>query len=332
MNTLSHCPSTLASGYSSYSPAAIKMLFDGKAVSHILPFDGPSSEDREARKAISNQGRISLSGVQPKFSLKMGNDNALHYTSDGEQGQYILKPAPTSYHIFERQYCAANEHLTMQIASQVYGIETAPNAMIFFKNGEPAYITKRFDIDGENKLPQEDFASLLGLTKVNGGSDYKYANSSYEECASVIYKYVKAAKIDVLRFFQLVIYNFITLNDDAHLKNFSLIYRNGEYRLTPAYDLMNTSIHLAEPRLFALDKGLFKEGMKMTDTHTVDRKDFEEFGKRIGLPQRVVGKQLDFFAEEHTKAKELIAASFLPENLQFIYWEGMKQRRTMLKL
>ena len=108
---------------------------------------------------------------------------------------------------------------------------------------------------------QEDFASLMGYTKANGGSDYKYCNASYEECAEVISRYVKASRIDLLRFFRLVLFNFIILNDDAHLKNFSLINQGNEYRLSPAYDLINTSLHLYNPRIFALDKGLFREGM-----------------------------------------------------------------------
>ena len=152
MTPFVRCPSTLATGYSSYSPTAIKTLFDGVSVSPVLTFDGPSSEEREAKEAIRNQGRISLSGVQPKFSMVIGENNKLRYTREGEQGHYILKPAPTSYHIFEKSYCAANEHLTMQIASQVYGIETAPCAMIFFKNGEPAYLTRRFDLDRTRRL------------------------------------------------------------------------------------------------------------------------------------------------------------------------------------
>jgi serine/threonine-protein kinase HipA len=100
MTPFVRCPSTLATGYSSYSPTAIKTLFDGVSVSPVLTFDGPSSEEREAKEAIRNQGRISLSGVQPKFSMVIGENNKLRYTREGEQGHYILKPAPTSYHIF----------------------------------------------------------------------------------------------------------------------------------------------------------------------------------------------------------------------------------------
>ena len=94
--------------------------------------------------------------------------------------------------------------------------------------------------------------------------------------------------MDILRLFQLVVFNFIYMNDDAHLKNFSLINRAGEYRLAPAYDLINTSLHIQTPRLFALEKGLFKEGMQFSDVRTIERKDFEEFGRRIGLPASLV--------------------------------------------
>lgn len=75
----------------------------------------------------------------------------------------------------------------------------------------------------------------------------------------MIRQYVKASLVDKRRYYKLILFNFVTLNDDAHLKNFSLIERNGEYRLSPAYDLVNTSLQLREPRIFALDKGLFKE-------------------------------------------------------------------------
>ena len=182
-----------------------------------------------------------------------------------------------------------------------------------------------------SKYQQEDLASLGGLTKVNGGSDYKYSNLSYEECAELIRKYTKAAPVEVLKFFRIVVYNYLILNDDAHLKNFSLINRgNREYHLTPAYDLINTSLHLYEPRIFALDKGLFREGMQLSDTQSISRKDFEEFGRRIGLSERIVERELDFFAAEHPLAQELIRRSFLSEKLQRYYWQSYNYRRTTL--
>lgn len=331
MKEIHVCPSTLAEGYETYSPTARKKMFDGKEVSHYVDAPSPSEDSAEAKEAIRSVGRISLSGVQPKFAMVVDTESLyLRYAREGEQGTHILKPRPNGYHILNKEYCAANEHLTMQIASQVYGIETAANALCFFKNDEAAYITRRFDIHSNGKYQQEDFASLLGYTKAHGGSDYKYCNASYEECAEVIRRYVKAALIDVARFFRLVVFNFITLNDDAHLKNFSLIDRDEEYRLSPAYDLINTSLHLVEPRIFALDKGLFREGMKLSDTHQVSRTDFEEFGRRIGLPERVVKRELDAFAKENQMIKVLVEHSFLSDILKRQYWLSVDYRRKML--
>ncbi len=332
MEELKYCPSTLKEGFSTYSPEACRKLFGGKQVSHILDFDSPNNNSADSTDYAEHIGRISLSGVQPKGALVL-RDGSLRKPKEGERGEYILKPAPESYALLERKYCPANEHLTMQMAAQAYGIETAANALCFFRNGEAAYITKRFDVapDG-SKYSQEDFASLAGLTKANGGTNYKYGVLSYEDCADIIRRYVRAAQVDLLRFFRVVLFNYITLNDDAHLKNFSLIDRgNGDYRLAPAYDLINTSLHLRTPQIFALEKGLFKEGMKMTDIHTVDRNDFEEFGRRIGLPDRMVKREISTFAEESPIALGLIERSFLSEELKKSYRQSYQYRCFTLK-
>ncbi|MDO4185771.1 MAG: HipA domain-containing protein [Bacteroidales bacterium] len=327
------CPSTLQEGFSSYSPAARKLLFDGKDVSPILDFDSPNNDNADNAAYLKNVGRISLSGVQPKASLVLDNEGHLVKPAEGERGTYILKPAPSSYALLDRKYCPANEHLTMQLASQVYHIETAANAICFFRDDEAAYICRRFDVSPVGqKYSQEDFASLAGLTNANGGSGYKYSNLSYEECADIIRKYVKAAPVEILKFFRIVVFNYLTLNDDAHLKNFSLINRgDGEYHLAPAYDLINTSLHLSMNRIFALDKGLFKEGMQLSDTRTVDRKDFDEFGRRIGLSARLVKRELNSFATEHPLAKYLIGHSFLSESLKRSYWLSYNYRRATLE-
>ncbi len=331
MEELNICPSTLADGFNTYSPAALKLLFDGNLVSHILPFNSPNNEGKDHEEYARHVGRVSLSGVQPKAGLIV-KDHQLVRPSDQERSRYILKPAPSSYALLERKDCPANEHLSMQIASQVYHIETAPNALCFFSDHEAAYITRRFDVASDgSKYQQEDLASLAGLTKANGGSDYKYSNLSYEECAEIIGKYTTAPAIEILKFFRIVVFNYLILNDDAHLKNFSLINRgDGEYHLAPAYDLINTSLHLYEPRIFALDKGLFREGMQLSDTRTVNRGDFEEFGRRLGLATRLVKRELDNFALEQPLAKELVRKSFLSEKLKRYYWQSYNFRRTTL--
>ena len=155
----------------------------------------------------------------------------------------------------------ANEHLTMQIASQVYNIPTAANGLCFFQNDEPAYITRRFDIaPNGRKFRKEDFASLAGISKGNKGPNYKYDVLSYEEMADIIKQYVSASSVEVLKFFRLVIFNFLFSNGDAHAKNFSLLETpSGDFILAPAYDLLTTRLHIFDDHVFALQRGLFKE-------------------------------------------------------------------------
>lgn len=324
------CPSLLTEGFDTYSPAAQRQLFGGTKVSHILDFSSPSNAGTDAANAIKNTGRLSLSGAQSKFGLVL-DDGRLRYSHDGEQSTYILKPRPVGYQIINHDYCAANENVTMQMASQIYGIETAANGLCFFKDGQQAYITRRFDVHPQGKYQQEDFASLMGLTKADGGSDYKYNNGSYEECAELIKRYVKSAAVDLLRFFRVILFNFITLNDDAHLKNFSLVNNGKEYHLSPAYDLINTSLQIYEPRIFALDKGLFKEGMYLTDTHQVSYMDFVEFGRRIGLPEKLVIKEILRFTKPNEAADILIKHSFLSSDLKKSYLSSYHYRQFMIR-
>ena len=331
MIAIDRCPSLLIEGHDTYSRNALRDLFNGKSVSHILGFPSPTSENSTTYTSVKNAGRLSLSGAQSKFGLILDADNQLQYAPKATQSTYILKPRPIGYHLINHDYCAANENLTMQMASQVFGIETAYNGLCFFDDGQPAYITRRFDIHENGKYAQEDFASLMGFSKDNGGSDFKYNQGSYEECGEVIQKYVNAAMVDMLRFFRVVLYNFITLNDDAHLKNFSLIKRGKEYRLSPAYDLINTSLQIYEPRLFALEKGLFKEGMHLSDTRHITYKDFAELGRRIGLPERMYLQELIKFSTPNQAADQLIGRSFLSQELKKSYMQSMHYRQFMIR-
>ena len=109
-----------------------------------------------------------------------------------------------------------------------------------------------------------------------------------------------------------------------------MINTGHEYRLTPAYDLINTSLHLVNHRIFALDKGLFKEGMQLSDVRQVCRKDFEEFGRRTGLNDKTVQRELDFFAAIHSEAEQVISRSYLSEELKEQYRSSLDYRRKML--
>lgn len=314
-----------------YSRHTLREMFDGRNVSPVLPYMSLDSDRQTAELVAKGNGRISLSGVQAKYSM-VAENGVLRLTGEGEQGRYILKPAPTAPFILDRKYCPANEYLTMQLARQVYGINVAPCCLCEFGNGDVAYLVKRFDIrpDG-GKYPQEDFAQLAGLSRFNGGDEYKYEVLSYEECGELIDRYVKASPVELLKFFRLVLFNYITLNNDAHLKNFSIIDKaDGDYTLTPAYDLMNTSLHLGMPGVFALKKGLFKEGTVIDDTHHISGASFVEFGRRLGLPSKLVAKEIDRMAMQYPLAEELIQNSYLDDRLKRYYQQSYDYRRYTL--
>ena len=105
-----HCPGTLAEGFSTYSRTCLKRVFDGRKVSHVLPYEAPNSNRQTDKLFEDNQKRISISGVQEKFSVLL-EKNKLRLIKEGEQGTHILKPIPLAGK--KRDQMPANEHLTM---------------------------------------------------------------------------------------------------------------------------------------------------------------------------------------------------------------------------
>lgn len=327
---LKYCPGTLAEGFDTYSPACLRRLFGGKKVSPVLPYPPPQKSEEITEQFIENRKRISISGVQEKLSFLL-EKNQLRLTMKGEQGTYLLKPIPRDLKKVDQ--VPANEHLTMQIARQVYRLKTAENAVIFFNDGTPAYITKRFDVreDG-GKWGKEDFATLAGMTKDNAGANFKY-EYSYEEAGFLIQKYVPAWRVEMEKFFSLVVFNYLFSNGDAHLKNFSLLESSGgDYLLSPAYDLINTRLHVDDSD-FALDKGLFADGFKspqyQKNGHPA-KADFIELGKRIGLTGTRIEKLLLPFLERQSFAEILVGRSFLSEPEKRGYWLMYNTRRNYL--
>jgi serine/threonine-protein kinase HipA len=310
---LNNCPGTLAVGFSSYSPSCLRNLFNGKKVNHILSYDQPQFNEEVAELFIENRKRISISGIQEKLSFIL-DKNILRLTKEGELGTHILKPIPRD--LKQVDQVPANEHLTMQIAKQVYGLNTAENALIFFKNGSPAYITKRFDVKNDGtKWGKEDFATLAGKTTDNSGPNFKY-EYSYEEAGLLIQKYVSAWRVEIEKYFSLVLFNFLFSNGDAHLKNFSLLESSkGDYLLSPVYDLLNTKIHVDDSD-FALDKGLFADNFKSEHykkNNHPSKSDFEEFGKRIGVSENRIAKLMAPYLENQPLMENLIGRSFLTD-------------------
>ena len=255
---IEYCPGTLTKGYDTYSTTCLRRMFNGRKVNHILPYDSPTDNGTTEDLFLENRKRISISGVQEKFSVLL-EKNKLRLIDEGERGRYILKPIPNIGKKLDQM--PANEHLTMQIARQIFNIETAENALIFFKNGQPAYLTKRFDVkeDG-SKLAKEDFASLAGRTPQTHGENYKYLGN-YLEMFELMKKFLPAYQLEAPKLFSLIVFNYLFSNGDAHFKNFSLIETPlGDYRLSPAYDLLNTRMHM-EDSDFTLDDGLLPKNL-----------------------------------------------------------------------
>lgn len=324
MKNINVCPGTLISGYDTYSPTCLRKVFDGKKVSHIMDFSYNDSPEF----LISSINRISISGVQEKLSaiIKKGK---IIITPEGESGRYIIKPIPDYKHLRFRNNIPANEHLTMQVASQVYKIKTAENAMVFFSDDQPAYITKRFDYatDG-SKIRQDDFASIAGKTERNNGKDFKYTGN-YEDIARLLRQNVSAWQVEMTKYFTLVLFNYLFSNGDAHLKNFSLQETtDGDYVLTPAYDLMNTSIHVNDED-FALQGGLIPKADYSdvyTQTNHPCKDDFITFGTRIGVLQSKLTSIINLFSTEQPKVYELIENSFLDEKVKRMYRQSYIER------
>lgn len=324
MRTIDVCPGTLAPGFDGYSPLCLRKLFGGQKVSPFLDFD----IDGDHSYLLTAVNRISISGVQEKLSAVI-REGKIVPTSEGEPGRYIIKPVPGYKHLRFRGNIPANEHLTMQIASQIYKLKTAENAMVFFANGEPAYLTKRFDYtpDGQ-KVAQDDFASIMGKTVHSHGEDFKYTGS-YEDAADLLRQHVAAWRVEISRYFALVVFNYLFGNGDAHLKNFSLQETPaGDFVLTPAYDLMNTAIHI-EDGDFALQDGLiprsaYSEVYERTGHPCQD--DFITFGQRIGVPPQKVAAVIDLFSTEQPGVYELTEHSFLEPKVKRMYKQSYCER------
>lgn len=324
--TINNCPSTLKKGFQTYSPQGAKVLFDGQKVSHVLDFDIDDFRKVDGW-LIEAMHRISVSGVQEKFPAII-TDSKIRIASSNERSTFILKPSPWDPTLQNRKQIPANEHLTMQIASQVYGIQTAANGLCFTPKGQTVYITRRFDIMSDGtKLLMEDIATTAGKSEQVGGLNFKY-NGSYAEIAAAIRKSVAAWMVDIERFFELVVFNYIYANGDAHMKNFSLIKQGETYRLAPAYDLLNTNLHV-EGDDFGLDGG-FSSEIEKSDVYEKTghpcRLDFERFGASIGILAPRAKRILDKYTSIPESAKTLISNSFLNEKMKRTYLNTVKVR------
>ena len=306
------------------------LKIEGKRISESLPYFSPKHSEETDELFLENRKRISISGVQEKLSMVL-DKNVFRLTKPDEQGTFILKPIPRD--LKKSDQVPANEHLTMQIAKQVYGINTAENALVFFRDGAPAYITKRFDVkpNGE-KWGKEDFATLAGKTKDIEGADFKYLYS-YEEAGLLIKEFVPAWRVEIEKYFSLIIFNFLFSNGDAHLKNFSLLETaSGDYFLSPAYDLINTKLHVDDTD-FALSKGLFNDNFKSNyyqKTGHPGKTDFAELAKRLEINENRTEKLIAPFLQKQSEIERLLKNSFLSEQCQRGYYLTYQTKKNFL--
>lgn len=325
------CLATLQPGYETYSPKAQKLLFGTQRVSHQLPFRHEDIRREVYDPSGQKTRRLSLSGVQEKYGLVL-DQRQLRLALPDEQSTYILKPVPPDFTLHNVADIPANEHLTMQLARQVYSIPTAENALIFFVDDEPALLVKRFDFrpDG-GKWRQEDFASLSGQTGETAGANFKY-DGSYEDIAALIRQYLPAHRVEQEKFFRLLLFNYLFSNGDAHLKNFSILETpDGDFVLSPAYDLICTRLHVEDADL-ALNDGLFNpdfETASFAANAFYAYDDWLTFGLRIGMPEQRARRQLALFQQDYATVRMLVANSFLSDQgkQQFIAcYESRLQR------
>lgn len=264
-----------------------------------------------AKKSVHQ--RVTVPGVQTKLSLEIDRktESADKLTIVGLWGRFILKPPSNRW-----PELPANEHCTMMLA-EAAGLETVPCGLIHLASGELAYITKRIDRDDKgNKFAMEDMCQLTGRL-----TEDKY-KGSHEQMAKIIKQFTANPLFDLTRFFELVLFCFITGNGDMHLKNFSLLNDPVVgWKLAPGYDLLNTRLVIPEekdPEELALTiagkKSNFNPGS------------FEEFGKTIGLNAKQIQNIKEGLLSKQELLHQTIEKSFLSDEKKDVYKEILEER------
>ncbi|EMY60658.1 HipA domain-containing protein [Leptospira terpstrae] len=255
-----------------FHPQCSKLLF-GK--NQIPEFDIDLKSIFDLAK-INIESRISVAGVQSKVSLDLDDSQNNHsrLTIVGIKGDFILKPPSDDF-----AHLPENEHLTMLLAKE-FSFSVAISSLIRLKSGELAYITKRFDREKNTKVAQEDFCQLTERL-----TEDKY-KGSYESIGRWIKKNTTSPGIDVVRFFEMIVFSFLTGNSDMHLKNFSIqTDLEGRIKLAPAYDLLAVKLFFKEDNE---ELALTLNGKK----NKIELEDFRAFGRTIGLSDAVIDRTL----------------------------------------
>ena len=297
-----------------FHPSCARKFF-GSKTAPILPYTRNNMAEL-ARQVI--RASVSVTGVQAKMSLDVnrgGKNEPAKFTIVGLWGKYIFKPQSAKYpHLPEL------EDLTMKMA-EVAHIRTARHTLIRLADGELGYLTLRMDRGKKNeKISMLDMCQLT-----NRLTEHKYYGT-YQQLAETIKKYSSAPMLDVQRFWELVLFSWMTGDSDMHCKNFSLIDTgNGEYVLSPAYDLL--AVLLADPAdTEEMAMGFSVGGKKSGFDRNTFMTAFVESGISVARSEKMIEQMKTHLPEW----KELISQSFLPEKMKLDYYSLLDKRSRAL--
>ncbi|MDR0891219.1 MAG: HipA domain-containing protein [Mediterranea sp.] len=296
-----------------FHPSCARKMF-GTPQAPLLAYR--QDEIAELAKQVLRSQTV-LTGVQAKLSLDVQKgeaDNQQRFTIVGLWGRYILKPQTSLYpHLPEL------EDLTMHLATAAK-MDVVPHSLIRFEGGELSYLTRRIDRTSRGKkIAMEDMCQLTERL-----TEYKY-RGSYEQIAKAIQRYSSTPMIDLIRFWEQVIFSWITGNADMHLKNFSLIKSATGYRLAPAYDLLSTALVMPED---TEELALTLNGKK----RKLKRADFEKAMLASELQPKVIENLFGRFIKAQPVWAEIIGRSFVPQEMQEAYLELIEGRLETLKV
>lgn len=305
-----YCYKELGEGQRDFHPGCARKLFGTKAV----PLLEYRHEDLDLLAEQIIRSQTSLTGVQPKLSLNLNkHDGCSRLTIVGLWGDYIFKPQTNDY-----PQLPENEDLTMHLAEAVK-IGVVPHSLIRLADGRLGYITKRIDrTSSGEKIDMEDMCQLTLHP-----TEYKY-KGSYEQIAKAIAQHSSTPKLDLTDYMLLLLFCFVTGNNDMHLKNFSLYRPSDSYRLAPAYDLLNVAI--ANPRdkeELALPLCGRKTKLCLTD--------FLAAATTMGLEENVVLRLVASLQKALPKWQRLIRDSFLSDEMKRAYEDLVVARLSRLQ-
>ena len=293
MDKCLYCYKPLSEGEKDYHKKCARKIFDSNVVPE-LPYTRDNIKEL-AKKIIT--ASTTVTGVQAKLSLDISrgvNGGHQRFTIVGLWGRFILKPQTDRF-----SNLPENEDLIMHLAEEV-GIKTVPHSLIRFADGELCYITRRIDRTKKGeKIAMEDMCQLSERL-----TEDKY-KGSYERIAKLIRQYSSAPLLDIVNFWEVVVFSWLTGNADMHLKNFSLFKPSANYMLTPAYDLLSTSIVMPEDKE---ELALTLNGKKKK----IKREDFEKAMRDSGMEDKSIANVFTKFSKALPKWSGIIKASFIP--------------------